>query len=400
MPGSGKTTLLRAVVNANIAIGRPSALVEPGAPLPPRRTLAVIDDAQRLNAAQLAAVLRRPDGCVLAGPHSLMERLGDARRGMTVVDLPPVAPDEAPAFVSSLLNDGGEVVNVSPDALTALARHSGGLPGRMETIVRLAGFLARMEAVDTLHARHVDEAASVGNGVDLVGEEDLPDDDTGQDAPPPPQPVRRRSTGLRPAAVACSLAILLIPFDGLQTWRHLQLASSTPSVSPAPPLQAPPPQVVVTAPPPAPPPQVVHAAPPPPDPLPSPPPAPPSPPIPVVTPPALPALPTSVPMHVAVLVPAGDALAQARGADMVKNLRDHGYAAEGPVATNHRIAEAALDYFFVEDSAAATSLASLAGSIGAPRMASPAQASLPRPGSAEILLPPEVTAARRNRTTE
>ena len=155
-PGTGKTLLLQSVAAALAGQGRPARWLGHG-DVPadvPKGEVLLVDEAGRLEDAELAALRRLP--AVLAGVPSLEPRLA----GMATLVLDPLPPEEVARYVALRLSETGRRRDLfEAEAVLALARHSEGL---FRLAVVLAGaslFLAEQEGSAQVTKQHVDEAA-------------------------------------------------------------------------------------------------------------------------------------------------------------------------------------------------------------------------------------------------
>ena len=317
VPGVGKTTMLG-------ALGTDSATGTPP------RGLRFIDDAHLVPSGALATALGRRGALVLAGPHALVERLGNLRRSVAIIELPLVQATDYPGLLHAMVRHLGERAELDAEASVALARHSGGRAGRFVAVAKLAIFLAQLEGADKAGLQHVDEAASVAIGVDLS------EPPSGPAAIAPPG--RRGLSGVRNAATLAGAALLTT----------LVFPQHDATRAPSPKPTASPGRAAVAA---------------------------------------LP-LPTAL-LEVAILVPPGDPAGADRATHIAAALRQSGYRVGDLQLMSGPALAPGVRYFFTEDrSAAATLAASLGDDLGPVVQAPLSHKELPWPGSAEIILPP------------
>jgi hypothetical protein len=108
------------------------------------------------------------------------------------------------------------------------------------------------------------------------------------------------------------------------------------------------------------------------------------------------ALPAATPLHVTILFEPGYPATQDQALRIARTLRDHGMTVTDPQPQSLRSARLELDYFFTEDAATVKDVAAaLGGETGEPRMVPAPAGALPRPGSIEIRVPPDLAGWRR-----
>lgn len=320
--GVGKSTLLQRVMDSLLQMGRPAMIVCAGDPLPPRHVVTLIDDAHLLGHAELETILRRPSACVLTFPDNIDALKVRHKRHITIVSLRPVAATETCAFIDSWLTQSGDLPGlISPAIAAAVSQHTGGRPGQIQAVTRLAVFLARLEAADALQPYHVAQAAET---LDRVGV-DAPEADDFDNAEPIDKPAEQPGhVAARPAS-RWRLAIPIMLCGSL-----VLLASISPAWAPAP-------GSVVIASTPAPPTNLLQA-----------------PVLPVEgatnTPVSAPVIETApallaTPLRVTLLVAAGDRRALARGVALAGMLREHGYTVDDPQPLAIHLPTAELHYF-------------------------------------------------------
>jgi hypothetical protein len=220
LPGTGKTLLLRDMVQRLRHEGRSVHFVESGDALNPGSgtDVLLIDEAERMDADALVRLCATATPFVLAALPSFKERLAGLPRPLTAVALQPLPAEEVARFIAARLAAAGRRRDMlEPDAVLALARHSGGLLRLVNVLGGAALFLAERQQAPRVARRHVDEAAAMRDGegaIDLVlpSPEPTAPATSGADAPraahvPFPALWRRRAA-LGAAAVA-SLGLVL-----------------------------------------------------------------------------------------------------------------------------------------------------------------------------------------------
>jgi len=183
LPGSGKTLLLQEVARALRQEGRAVRLAGRGDALngSDDAHVLLVDEAGCMGPDALAGLCARPAPFVAAALPGFTDRLTRLSRPVETVTLPPLAPDEVARYVASRLAAAGQPRGLlEPEAVLALARHSGGLLRLVNTIGGAAVFLAKLDGASRVGPKHVEEAASMRN--DPGKEAALP-------APAPPLPV-------------------------------------------------------------------------------------------------------------------------------------------------------------------------------------------------------------------
>ena len=161
-PGSGKSLLLQELARTLKHDGRPVRVVEHGGLVTaswPEGVL-LVDDAERLSANALAALLTQLSAFVLAAVPGFMERVTGPHP--VVVTLDPLAPQDVARFVATRLAAAEQPRDTfEPEAVLALVRHSGGLLRAVNTLGGAAVFMAKLDGSRTVSRRHVDEAAAM-----------------------------------------------------------------------------------------------------------------------------------------------------------------------------------------------------------------------------------------------
>ncbi len=184
--GCGKTLLLHELARTLTLAGKPVRFVErEGAthPMPDAGTVLLIDETGRIGDDGLALLCAGPSPVVLAGLPGFEDWLARLPRHITSVPLAPLSPEGVARFVASRLAASAQSRDlIEPEAVLALARHSGGSLRLVNVIGGAAVFLARLEGAVHISASHVAEAASMRDGMDgdgLVPFLDLPGDEPG-----------------------------------------------------------------------------------------------------------------------------------------------------------------------------------------------------------------------------
>ncbi len=196
-PGTGKSLLLQAIAAggipgsplpflANTAAGRAAAMLDwtgPGG--------LILDEADTLDDAALQRLATHARPLLIAGLPGMEPRL--AGTGVEIIRLAALRPLEVARVVAMRLDATGRPRDLfDPEAVLALAAHSGGL---MRLVVTLAGsalFLAEQEPTSgdaplRVMARHVEEAVAMRDGLTLA-----------PDPPPPAFPAAPLLTALDP----------------------------------------------------------------------------------------------------------------------------------------------------------------------------------------------------------
>lgn len=413
--GVGKTTLLGALAAQFRAQGQAPQLVACGdlltTPLPP---ILLVDEADRIEEAMLAALAREDGVAVLAALPGFATRLAGLPHRL--VHLGGLLEEEVPAYVAARLatlrlpSD-----RIAATALAELAEASAGVPRRLNVMIGSSLFMAEMDgatqvspvhvrAAAEMHVLPLPEAAPAAPGQALVlPPATVPAADAEPAAPPPEAPRRRLGWIIAGVLAVAATALALLPQAPPPAGPAAPLAAAPaaggvaePGDPPPPPQPAPPPldqapPAAPAAPPPAQPaatPLVEPAATPPVEPTAPLPPEPAAalPPEPAALPPVEPAaLPPVEPAARLVLTyPRGDAAAAARSASLAARLREAGVAAGAPFAVSAGGASDQLRYFFPQDRALAEDLAATAGQAAAATLGEvPPGAPLPRPGTLE-----------------
>jgi len=187
LPGSGKTLLLQEVARTLRQEGRAVSLAGYGATLNSLEDdhILLVDEAGRMGPDGLAELCARPAPFVAAALPGFTDRLTRLSRPVETVTLPPLAPAEVARYVAARLEAAGQPRGLlEPEAVLALARHSGGLLRLVNTIGGAAVFLSKLDGAPRVGLKHVEEAASMRNnpGEGVV----LPAPAAPPPGPPPP----------------------------------------------------------------------------------------------------------------------------------------------------------------------------------------------------------------------
>ena len=198
-PGSGKSLLLKELARTLRRAGKPARLIERTDALdgPPGSGILLVDEADTLSPDALAALCSGSAPVVLAALPGFPARLTGNPRPVREVVLDRLRPQDVARYVAARLDAVGRPRNlIEPEAVLALAQHSGGLLRLVNTLGGAAVFLAGLDGSEFVSRQHMDEAASMR---DDFGEEDL-----NQDAVPPFQaePVHVALPPARPIPIA------------------------------------------------------------------------------------------------------------------------------------------------------------------------------------------------------
>ena len=176
-PGSGKTLLLHDLAHTLRHEGRSVRLIACSDAVDPALTADVllVDDAGFMDAATLAAVCAARTPLVLAANPSFANRLAGLPRPVVPVVLEPLPPQDVARFVAARLAASGQARDLlEPEAVLALARHSGGLLRLVNVLGAVATFLARLDGSPRVCLRHVEEAAAMRDGMEEDAEPAAP----------------------------------------------------------------------------------------------------------------------------------------------------------------------------------------------------------------------------------
>jgi len=168
-PGSGKSLLLKELARTLRRAGKPARLIERTEALdgPPGNGILLVDEADTLGPEALAALCAGPVPVVLAALPGFPARLAGNPRPVRKAVLDRLQPQDIARYVAARLDAVGRPRNlVEPEAVLALAGHSGGLLRLVNTLGGAAVFLAGLDGSVHVSRRHVDEAASMRDDFD------------------------------------------------------------------------------------------------------------------------------------------------------------------------------------------------------------------------------------------
>jgi hypothetical protein len=199
VPGTGKSMLLQDLYATLRDQGRSVALLPYGDTVAEMADaeILLVDEADRLSLEQIRQLLLRSGAVVLAGLPGLRERAAEAVGAVGSVTLEKLSQEDVARLVSTRLAAVGRVGTLfAPDAVAALARHSGGL---FRVVIILAGaalFFAELRGADIVASSDIAEAAAMRNA---IADEAT---DTAPVAEPPPTPAADAARWPRRALVA------------------------------------------------------------------------------------------------------------------------------------------------------------------------------------------------------
>lgn len=210
-PGSGKSLLLKELARTLRRAGKPARLIERTEALdgPPGSGILLVDEADTLGLDALAVLCAGPAPVVLAALPNFPARLAGTPRPVREAVLDRLQPQDVARYVAARLDAVGRPRNlVDPEAVLALAEHSGGLLRLVNTLGGAAVFLAGLDGSEHVSRRHVDEAASM--------RDDFGNDDFDQNLVPPFQagPAHVALPPARPVPIAFR-PIAPLPDDAL-----------------------------------------------------------------------------------------------------------------------------------------------------------------------------------------
>lgn len=421
-PGTGKSLLLRDLA-CILGSGGYDVLFQPRGDVPvvvaeaapgnrkrPLPRVVLVDEADRITGAALERLGQLgAASLVCAGLTGNIGGLGQLPA--TVVRLAPLSPDEVGAFAGArLARAGRHAMPLGDQAISRLAKRSGGVPRVLTILVDAAAFLASTDGAARIEAPHIDQAAAM-RGDDAVA--DAPalqaePDRTGADinvslaadaapvqpepdsamlpgiaadrqAPPPAaqaagrRPGRNRAAALYAAAGLCVLCASWLALRPGLPAPHMQPVPEQPSTATVLPGDTGQGHSARGEP---------GTAPVPPGPQ-------------AVARPAEEAalsaaeLPAGVPGYVAIYHAQGDAGAEARAAALARTLRAAGMVVDDPVAFPRGTRSPGVRYFFAEDRDTASAVLGWAGlPLGSIRTSTARLGPLPRPGTIEVTVPP------------
>jgi type II secretory pathway predicted ATPase ExeA len=166
-PGIGKTALLRDLAATFGERGRLACLLDFGDS--PRDVgsaeIVLVDEAERMSAARLDELCGRGDlGIVLAALPAGRKRFEHYPEA-TVVQLKPLSPNEARAFLAERLAQLGlPNACLTEEARTQLIAHGRGVPRLLLMLLGLALFVAGEEHAEQVADTHVDQAVEARDG--------------------------------------------------------------------------------------------------------------------------------------------------------------------------------------------------------------------------------------------
>lgn len=162
-PGTGKTLLLQELANALRHEGQLVHVVERGNPAELAFLTAdvlIVDEATRVSVDLVARLCAVGKPLIVAGYPDFARQLARLTRPITTVTMEPLSPEEVARFVVARLSaSGGRRDLLEPDAVFALARHSGGIVRHVNALAHAAVRIAELEQAPRVSARHVDKAA-------------------------------------------------------------------------------------------------------------------------------------------------------------------------------------------------------------------------------------------------
>ena len=209
--GTGKTLLLQDLVRTLGQEGRPTRLVGHADLLDPalKSHIIVIDDADLIEADDLATLGMREAPFVLAARSQFADRLADLPRPITAVHLRPLSPVEVAHFVAARLSSAGRSRDLlEPEAVLTLALRSRGVPRLVNVLAAAAVMQAKTEKAASVCRRHVEQAAAVC--ADIVA------DSEPEVLFQPAEEVGSASA----AQVAGSASVLVLPRESLPAWQQ------------------------------------------------------------------------------------------------------------------------------------------------------------------------------------
>lgn len=175
--GTGKTLLLQSLEQTLRARGADVQVLRRGEPLAavPGTAVLLIDEAGGFPDEELERICRRPGAVIMAGLPCLQQRTARCAGPVGIATLEKLSPEDVARFVLARLGASGRARDLfTPEAVVALARHSGGL---LRLVVILAGaalFFAELRGADRVAAGDVDEAAAMRAAVAEEAESEAP----------------------------------------------------------------------------------------------------------------------------------------------------------------------------------------------------------------------------------
>lgn len=202
-PGTGKTLLLQNLERTLRAAGASVRVLRHGEPLAavPGIDVLFIDEAGGFPDEELERICRRPGAVVLAGLPCLQQRIARWAGPIGIVTLEPLSPADVGRFVVARLGESGRSGDLfTPDAVAALARHSGGL---LRLVIILAGaalFFAGLRGAAQVTVGDVDEAAAMRSAVAEEAEPEAPSPEAPKPGAPLLDALQAEPAWLRPVA--------------------------------------------------------------------------------------------------------------------------------------------------------------------------------------------------------
>lgn len=241
-PGSGKSSLVEELARTLREAGNPVRSVEQVRNSDSSSDgVLLVDDADGLSNSELAQLCASPAPVLLAALPGFEKRITWHTRPIRCVVLGRLSPQDVGRYVVFKLAAAGRPRGLlEPEAVLALARHSGGLMRLVNTLGGTAVFLAGLEDTPQVALRHVDEAASMHDDIGgdtallFAAEPALDAPVLGAPAPTPTGGRDRllgRRAALSTAAVAASGVLFALPWLG----RRLQSAGPSAAQTSAPP---------------------------------------------------------------------------------------------------------------------------------------------------------------------
>ena len=229
--GTGKSLLLQDLGQTLGQEGRPARLVGPADLLDPalKSHILLVDDAEHIEAQDLAALRVRNTPFILAARPEFADRLADLPRPVKAVRLRPLSAVEVAHFVATRLSAAGRSRDLlEPEAVLALAVHSRGVPRRLNLLAAAAIGQAEMEGAASVSRWHVDTAAA---------EEVRPTPPAVHSVPPAPVLTVSTPAWQRPSGVvqASAIGLSLLAAVGLAVvgWRRNPPSPAPPNANSA-----------------------------------------------------------------------------------------------------------------------------------------------------------------------
>lgn len=169
LPGIGKTMLLTEIARTLRDQGRSAHLFERGDAVDLTLTadILLVDEAARADMGALAALCATGKPLVLAALPDFAAQLSNLPRAIVPVTLGPLSLEEVVRYVIARLSATGRPRDMfEPEAVIALAQHSGGALRSVNILAGTAVFLAELEGATHVAKWHVDEAAATRRGTE------------------------------------------------------------------------------------------------------------------------------------------------------------------------------------------------------------------------------------------